>query len=130
MKTGIFKTISKKQCTDTGMIMVLIAVGLGLFLENSVFQIIAVILVIIDLLVPWCYYPLAVVWFGMSHLLGILTSGILLSIIFFVVVAPVGIIRRISGKDRLTLKQFKKDKGTAFISRLHKYVPDDLAHPY
>ena len=53
--------------------------------------------------------PLNRLWFKFGLLLGKFVSPLIMGIIFFVVVTPIGLIMRIIGKDLLNLK-FNKDK--------------------
>ena len=47
------------------------------------------------------FLPVAVIWFGLAKVLGIITSKIVLSIIFLVIVTPVATARRLLHKDTL-----------------------------
>ena len=49
-------------------------------------------------------YPLNKIWFKFGILLGKFVSPIVLGIIFFFVVTPIGILMKILGKDLLNLK--------------------------
>ena len=53
--------------------------------------------------------PLNKLWFKFGILLGKIISPIIMAIIFFLVVTPIGVIMRNIGKDLLNLK-FNKDK--------------------
>lgn len=130
MKYEFIHSITKKQCSDTGLAMILISTSAGLISGKQIFHMISLGLVIIMMTVPMLLYPFAIVWFGFSKLLGILTSNFLLGVIFFMVITPVAIVRRILGKDRLLLKGFKKGQSSVFINRYHKYIPDDLTQQF
>ena len=53
--------------------------------------------------------PLNILWFKFGILLGKIVSPIIMGIIFFIVVTPIGFVMRIIGKDLLNLK-FNKGK--------------------
>ena len=53
--------------------------------------------------------PLNILWFKFGLLLGKFISPIIMGIIFFVVVTPIGIIMRLFKKDLLNLKFNKKE---------------------
>ena len=53
--------------------------------------------------------PLNYIWFRIGLILGKIISPIILAIIFFIVVTPVGLIMRLFGKDLLNLKYNKKE---------------------
>ena len=48
-------------------------------------------------------------WMGIGFTLGLVVSPIILGIIFFLLLTPVGIITRLFGRDELNLKMKKKD---------------------
>jgi len=54
--------------------------------------------------------PLNKIWFNFGILLGKMISPLIMGIIFFLVVTPIGLIMRVFGKDILSLKYNKKNK--------------------
>ena len=54
--------------------------------------------------------PLNKIWFNFGILLGIMILPLIMVIIFFLVVTPIGLIMRVFGKDILSLKHNKKNK--------------------
>ena len=48
---------------------------------------------------PAAFSPLARFWFGLSHFLGSIVSRILLTVVFFLIVTPVGLARKVLGAD-------------------------------
>ena len=124
------KIISKKQASDTGMAFVLILLLVGLFTQNDFYYKIAIPVLIVNMAFPMVYYPFVVVWLGFSHLLGTVVSKIILAIVYFFMVIPVGIFRRFLGKDSLQLSQFKKSNKSVMKIRNNKFKSVDLEKPY
>jgi hypothetical protein len=122
--------ISKKKCSDAGMAAVLIMLLIGLFTKKVIFYQIGIPLLVINMIIPAFFYPFAILWFGISGLMGDILSGIILSIVYIFVVIPVGLIRILAGKDPLKLREFKKADHSVMISRDHLYVPSDLEKPF
>lgn len=122
--------ISKEQAKDTGMAMVLICLLVGFFSHNDLYFKLAIPVLVLAMVAPKAYYPVAVVWLGLSHLLGTVVSRILLTVVFFVLVLPVGLLRRLLAKDPLQLKKFGKGKESVMKIRDHLYVPPDVEKPY
>jgi len=85
---------------------------------------------IINLINCTIYKPIATIWINLAHYFGKITSAIILSVLFFVMVVPVGIFRRLIGLDSLALNQWKKDNSSVFKVREHTYEPQDLDNPY
>jgi len=122
--------ITKDQAKDTGMAMVLICLIAGFFSHNDLFFKLAIPLLVVDMIVPKIYTPVAFVWLGLSRLLGTVISKILLTVVFVVLVVPVGLIRRVLGKDALQLRKFKRGKESVMSNRDHVYAPADIEKPY
>ena len=128
---NIFSTnISKEQAKDTGMAVVLIFLLIGVFRQDFDFIKIAIIALIFTMTIPLIYKYLAVIWLGLSHLLGIVISKIVLSLIFFLVVTPVALIRRLMGYDTLKLKQFKNGSGSVMHTRDITFTKNDIDKPF
>ena len=66
--------------------------------------IISLIFLVLGLLNSKVLIPLNKIWFKFGILLGKIISPIIMGIIFFFVVTPIGLIMRILGKDLLNLK--------------------------
>lgn len=130
IKYFLSKNITKEQTIDTGMAMVLILLIINVFSKNDIYLKIAIPVLIVNMIFPKVYYPLAVFWFGLSHFLGTIISKILLSIIYFVILTPVGLIRRILGYDSLKLNQFKKSRTSVFVNRNTVFNYQDIEKPY
>jgi polyferredoxin len=131
MTEGFFRTdLTKKECSDTGMAMTLIALLLGFFTENIVFYKIGIPVLLMNMIWPQFFYPLGIVWFGLSKALGTVVSKILLTIVFTIIVLPVSIFRRLIGKDSLQLKNWKKGRESVMRERKHVYSSNDLVKPY
>ena len=71
--------------------------------------VISLIFLILGLINSRILNPLNKLWFKFGILLGKIVSPIIMGIIFFLVVTPIGFIMRILGKDLLNLK-FNKNK--------------------
>lgn len=124
------KSITKDQSRDTGMAMVLL---LLLFLQatgNRALGWAAIAVQVVNMTWPAVFWPVAIVWLGFSRLLGAIVPKVLLGIVFYGVVTPIGILRRLSGKDALKLTQFKKGNASVMVERNHTFTALDLEKPY
>ena len=124
------QTISKKQASDSGMAIVLILLLIGLFTGNDLYYKISIPVLVMNMIYPMFYYYFAILWLGFSQILGTVVSKIILSVVFFVIVFPVALIRRMMGKDSLQLKRFKKSGSSVMKTRNHQFGSDDIVHPY
>lgn len=129
--TSIFgKRLSKQQCSDTGMALVLVLLLLNAFTHRHGYLVGAIVALVINMTVPSIYRPLAVVWFGLSHLLGAIVSRIILTVIYIVFVTPVALVRQLAGKDSLKLKAFRVSEESAMVLRNHTFTAKDIEKPY
>ena len=71
--------------------------------------ILSLVFLILGLLNSKILYPLNKIWFKFGLLLGKIVSPLVMVIIFFLVVTPIGLFMRILNKDLLNLK-FNKSK--------------------
>ena len=71
--------------------------------------IISIIFLVLGLLNSKILAPLNKIWFKFGILLGKIVSPLIMGIIFFLVVTPIGLIMRLLGKDVLNLK-YNKNK--------------------
>ena len=122
------KTDSRPK--DTGMAAVLILLLVTWFTANLTLVIPAIVVLILTMTVPVVFKPLAVVWFGLANLLGHVVSTVILSVLFFVVLMPIGIVRKAGGADALSLKKWRNGDDSVFVVRDHQYTAGDLEKPY
>ena len=119
-----------EQAKDTGMAMVLICLVLGYWGIFPKFLPVSLALLILTMAWPNAFKPLAGLWFGLSHLLGSVVSRVILTVLFFLIVTPIGVIRRWMGADALQLKKWKQGKGSVFVVREGTVQGKDMANPY
>jgi hypothetical protein len=121
---------TKEQAKDTGMAMVLICLLLGSWGKFPKFLPVSVALLLITMIWPNAFRPLATLWFGLSHVLSNVVSRVILTIIFFLLVTPIGLIRRALGADALQLKKWKQNRDSVFVVREGALGAKDLENPY
>ena len=124
------RTISKKQASDTGMAAVLILLLIGLFTQNNLYYKIAIPVLVINMTFPMFYYLFAIIWLGFSQLLGTIVSKIILTIVYVIMVIPIGVFRRLLGKDSLQLSEFKKGNNSVMQTRDYNFLSKDIEKPY
>ena len=129
--TGFFRrNITKDQSKDTGMAMVLLLLLASGAFGRETLVTVAIVALVVGMVWPQIYRPIAVIWLGGTHLLGTVVSKILLTIVFFGVVAPIGLVRRFMGIDSLMLKAFKSGEDSVMIIRNHTFIGQDMEKPY
>ncbi len=86
-------------------------------------SILSLLFLLFAILFPLLLKPLHTFWMGLAFFLGWFVSRILLTILFFMVITPIGLLLRLFGKDLLNLK-IEKDKKSYWIRRQYKPSPD------
>lgn len=124
------QTITPEKCKDAGLALVLILLICFQFFKIPALVLAAILALIIAMTYPPLFKPFARLWFGLSIALGTVVSKIILSLLFFLLVLPVGLVRRLIGKDSMQLKLWKKSAGSVFRERNHRFTAADLENPY
>jgi hypothetical protein len=124
------KTISPVQCRDTCLALTFLLLLIWLFTKDAWLVYAAMLLLLVGMVVPLAMKPLARAWFGLSYLLGQVMSRVLLGVVYLLLVLPVGLIRRLLGKDSLRLALWKQNDASCFVERRHVFSADDLKTPY
>jgi hypothetical protein len=69
-------------------------------------------------------------WVALGKGLNLVSQTILLALVYFLIVVPTGLIRRLAGVDTLRLRQFKKSRNSVLTTRNHSYTGDDLKNTF
>ncbi len=80
------------------------------------FLILSAALLLLGLAVPILLKPIHKVWMTLAVLLGWLMTRVILSVLFFLVITPIGLLARLFRKDFLDLK-FDKSTDSYWISK-------------
>lgn len=129
-RNALTTNATKEQARDTGMALVLLSLIVWVLTRRDAFVMTAVVLHVVNMTAPQVFRPAAVVWFGLSHLLGLVVSKVLLAVVFFVVVTPIGLLRRMLGADAMQLRAFKGGSGSVMHERNHAFTGKDIEEPY
>ena len=90
-----------------GIIFLLVA-GFLFYREKESFQIflyIAGAFIGFGLIIPIILKPIYIVWMTFAVILGWFMTRVILSLLFYVIITPIGVVLRIFGKDFLELKK-------------------------
>jgi hypothetical protein len=127
---NLLTSATPEQSRDTGLAAVLLCLLLTYFWNLQQFIPLAILLLLVTMFWPGLFRPLAGLWFGLAHLMGTVVSRVVLATLFFVVVTPIGLIRRLLGADPLQIKKWKSNSESVFIQRSALIIPEDLEKPY
>jgi Saxitoxin biosynthesis operon protein SxtJ len=124
------RKITKDQSRDTGMAIVLLLMIFAASRKREGYLYAAMAVQVVNMTAPMIFRPLAPFWFGLSDAMGAVFSKVILSLVFFLVVTPIGIFRRLMGRDSLKLRAFKSNRESAMLKRDHLFTPRDMERPY
>ena len=101
---------SKKELKSFGItfgVIFLLISGFSFFKEKELFIIfifIAVVFIGSGIIIPIMLKPVYLVWMVFAVILGWIMTRIILSLLFYVIITPIGLTLRLFGKDILGLK--------------------------
>lgn len=124
--------MDREQSKDAGLALVLILLlvaWIGAGIHHPLIAA-AALGVLICMTAPRVFTPFAVLWYGLSRVMGAVVSRIVLTVVYMLLVVPVGLARRLAGADAMQLKRWKKADGSVFAERHHLYTKEDVEHPY
>jgi len=117
--------LSKNALKKFGLTFTVISffISIILFLNHSklffYFILAGILLLIISLFIPEILKHVYKIWMTFALILGIITTNIILTLLFYLIILPIGLIIKLSGKDLLDLK-FNKGSLTYWNYRKNK----------
>ena len=112
---------SKKELREFGLVVgsVLGAIALLLWWRHRNFipmAAVAAALILTGAIYPFALKPLQKIWMGIAVVIGFFMSRVILSVLFFVVLTPLSVFSRLTGKKYLNMK-FREPIETYWIAR-------------
>ncbi|MBN1907458.1 MAG: hypothetical protein JW927_20430 [Deltaproteobacteria bacterium] len=126
-----YKEINDKQIRDTGMALTLCCLIISYLFAGNIFISFAILFLVVTMTMPVILKPLAFLWLNLSYYMGTLLSKVILTVIFFVLVVPTGIMLKIIRKDPMCIKKWKDgNESSGMAIRDHIYSSKDLDNPF
>ena len=113
-----------EKARETVLVITVGCVVLYLVFKRIGFLYAAVALGLAGLFLPAVSRKIDWLWTGLSQVLGKISNTLLLSIVYLLVVTPVGLVRRWRGKDRM--RRFDPKATSNFSDRDHDFAAKDL----
>ena len=122
------KTTLRKFGLTVGTVLLLVGIVLYLTGKSSsvVFGGAGVLLILFGLILPNILKPLNKVWMTLAVILGWFMSRLILFILFYIVITPIGFFLRIAGKDFLNLRTDKNSD--SYWEKREKIVKEKKAN--
>ncbi len=124
------KKIGEKEWREVSVVLALVSILIGQVTHSNVYHQIAFGILLLMLVLPVVFRPIAFVWFGLGHSLGRISSTIIIGLTYVLILLPTAVVIKLIGRDVLKLKQFKRDSSSVFLHRAHSYKREDILNPY
>ena len=115
---------------DAGLAFTLLSLIYLFFSEGIRSLWIPILLLLITMTIPKVYRLPAKLWYRLADLLGIIMTNFLLTLLFFLIVFPIGYIRKLIGKDAMQINKWKKNASSVFIINEKLFTKEDLEKPF
>lgn len=123
------KRIRDRKLVHETMLVLTIAAALIHFLRHDHYSLWIVCgLGITGLFLPFLSEWITTLWMGLANLLGKISSTILLTVVFYLVLTPVALLRKFFRKENKSTLAEKNN--SAFQERNHTFSPADLENPW
>jgi hypothetical protein len=115
---------------ETAAVLVILLLLVFCAKKHDPFVAASIIILFSSLILPRIYTLPMKIWFGLSELLGEAVSFILLSLIFYFVVVPMGFFYRLFKGYPAQFNFWKKNPGSALLPGNGVFLPKNFANPY
>ena len=111
----------KKFSLTIGIVLLIISAAMFYYSSELrfYFGIAGIIVIVSGYLFPKILLPFQKLWMGLALVLGFIMSRVILTLLFYLVITPIGTIARLAKKDFLDLS-FNKSKESYWNYRDHK----------
>ena len=122
--------ISIEKNKDVGLVLTAVFLVMFLHFHDRTLIFCSLGAVVITILFPVMLKPISYIWYGLAEILGMVMSRIILTAVFFLVITPIGFVKRVVSNDHLLTERWKKDSESLFTVRDKKFMSADIEKPY
>lgn len=119
--------LTMQQTYRNILVLILGFCGLHMLFKGKVFLIIALTVLLLSAFSPRMAVAIDKGWLWIGRKIGAVNGTILLFVIYYLLLVPIALLSRITGKDELRLKAPERSN---FIEQKHSYSADDLKNPW
>ena len=120
--------MNEKWVRDTGLIFSLVFLFFGYTRYHPLLLVSGAILLAL-LFFPSIVWPLGYFWFNVAEIVGNVMNKVFFGLVFFVIVTPIGYLRRFLIGDARDLS-FHTDRASAFVDRSGWIRREQIEKPY
>jgi hypothetical protein len=122
--------LTRSRHRDAGMAFTLLMLLAGLYSDQRMYFVIGAISLFSAMTLPELFYPFSLLWYALSELMGWVMTKVILTLLFVFLVIPVGVVRRISGRDPMRRRAFRESESSVFLIVDKEFGSKDIIHPY
>ena len=130
MKKSFFKPITTEKNKDVGLVLVLAFLICFLRFEDRVFVLLSLGAAIVSIVLPGMLKPISIFWYLLAEILGTVMSRVILTLVFFLIITPMGLLKRLVSRDRMLMERWKKGEESVFTVRDKSFSGADLKNPF
>jgi len=119
---------AQNKSKETVLVITVGFLILYMIFKVKVFLSLALIIGVAGVLSSWLSEKIHFFWHKLSLLLGKVSNGILLTLVFFLVLTPVGLFRRLFKKNDMT--RIDRGQQSNFTEREHSFTKQDLENTW
>ncbi len=112
---------TKAQNKDFGLVMTLAATAVAVITGVWTWVYVALVMAAVTAVVPVALTPLSWCWFGLARGLERVVTSVLLAVVYYLVVTPVGLLRQLTAK-----KDVREPSSSTLRDVDHQYGPADF----
>jgi hypothetical protein len=94
---------------------------------SQVFGTLGVALILVGIILPRALVPVHRAWMGLALAISKVTTPIFLGAVYFLIIAPIGLLRRVFGRDALKSKSTRQG---FWVPRNTGAEPSDMKHQF
>lgn len=112
---------TKAQNKDFGLVMTLAATAVAVITGVWTWVYVALVVAAVTAVAPVVLTPLSWCWFGLARVLERVVTSVLLAVVYYLVVTPVGLLRQLTAK-----KDVREPSASTLRDADHQYGPADF----
>ena len=121
---------TSNQVYGAGLALILICLLLYLFLSAIIFVYLSLGFVVLLMITPVPFRYVGLLWYALGEVMGHLISRFVLTLVFILVVLPVSLFKRTALRKNMQIRNFRKNRESAFIVSDRTFKPHDFEKPF
>lgn len=126
------KYVDQMRDRDTVLVLAFIMLGLNLWHGEILYLKAQGLVLLIGMVIPKIFKPIRIFWFKLGEALGAVSSKIILSLAYILILSPVALFKKSYYQKRFALNQKNSNQNryTSLIKEEVTYDEEHLRHPF